>query len=145
MSDTPRRQVGLKIKWTYEDFKDRAKYKLGQVVYTIDIVNFSVGAIFPHDAILIKENTIYNLSFSTLCAPNPKTCKIIYVTSNAKYADLIFEDLSYSTKEEAIDVLKGIIERSKNYYQERIVEYQKDLDSKYDSWMKYLGEQEESI
>lgn len=144
MSDTPRRHVGVRIKWTYEDFKDRAKYKIGDKVYTIEINNRSMG-VYADDAILIEEHTILSLTKSTLCAQDPKTCKISYEASIKPWADHIFEDHSYATKAEALMALKDTIKRSKEYYDNKFIEYGKDLDAKYESWLKYLKEQEETI
>lgn len=132
-----------KEKWSFENFKDRAKYKLGDVVYTIEIYNTSLGT-YADNAIRIKTHTIYGLSFSTLCAPDPETCKIVYTTGPEMFQEYIFEDTSYATKSEALVALKACIERSKKFYDEKFVEYGKDLQEKYSSWMKYLKEQEET-
>jgi len=114
-------------KWTYDDFKDRAKYKLGQTVYIIDIDSSNFLA---PKSISIRSVIIESLSTSTLFAKDKDSVKIVYKSGK----EYIFEDSSWATKEEAkIELLKKC-DSIREFYLEKFEEYRIDLEKKYENW-----------
>jgi hypothetical protein len=128
----------MKPKWTFDDFKDRAKYNLGDTVYTIES-SFHDENYSPKD-IYIQSHLITGLASSTLFSANPSICKIVYIVDHLDH-EYLYEHSSYKTKEEALSGLKKTIEDMRSFYMEKYQKQTQDLQTKYAHWLVQLTEQ----
>jgi hypothetical protein len=143
MEEPRRRRTAGSVspKWTFDDFKDRVKFQIGDEAYTIE----SIGEIdvYAPRKIFIKKHIVVGLSRATLNADDPKTIKLTYTTGKNLSSPFFWDSNSYKTKEEALAALKIKLEDYKKYYLERYDELYKDLETKYQSWLAYIHEEEQ--
>ncbi len=125
----------MKNRWTYDDFKDRVKYKIGDKVFVIEMSRAS--NINPPMLIEIKTKVIKGLSRGTLNVSDPSTATILYTVEDDNY-DFVFEENSSTSYYEAIDMLEKEINKTRDYYIEEYKKLFQNLDDKYDYWKKEL-------